>query len=198
MRTLKKFAVLAVAVFAISVVGVASASAAQFTSSTETGNLEGSALNTQEFTTNGGVVKCTAAKTTGAFKGTAMGSVFGSSTQEVTVNYSGCTAFGFASVSISPATYEFTPTTKQVHILNTITISVPLGGCTVTVPPTKTALSEVSFENAGTSNIKEISNVTGITYTSSGGLCGSSGSNGIYKGNNEVHATNGATLRFDA
>jgi hypothetical protein len=188
MRTLKKLAVVAVAVFALSVVGVASASAAQFTASA-TGELTGKATSTQKFTTGAGTVECTAAATSGKIVSEA------SPEQEVTVKYSGCKAFGFVSAEISPATYLFTAN-GEVHIQNTITISVPLGGCSVTVGPQ--TVKSVSFANAGTSNITESSNVSGIVSKGSGGLCGGANSTGKYVGNSEISRVGGGTLRFDA
>jgi hypothetical protein len=190
MRTLKKFGVLAVAVFALSVVGVASASAAEFTASA-TGSIEGHALENQVFTTNGGTVTCSTAKTKGAIVKTA------SAEQEANVNYSGCTAFTFATVDISEAKYIFNAS-GTAQITKAITITPTLLGsslCTVTVG-TQT-VSTTGFANAGTSNVKVSPNVTGISYTSTGGSCGASGTNGTYKGANEVNREGGGTLRFD-
>ncbi len=192
MRTLKKFGVLAVAVFALSVVGVASASAAQFTAS-ETGELTGKALESQTFTVSGGTVVCSTAATTGKIIHTA------AEEQEVTVNYSGCKAFSIVSVDITPATYLFHSNGK-VDIKEPITITVTggiLGNCTVNVPA-QSALGTVAFETANTNNTKVTPNVSGITYTTSGGLCGSGGSNGTYKGANEVSRVGGGFLRFDS
>jgi hypothetical protein len=190
MRTLKKFALLAVAVFALSAVGVASASAAEFTASA-TGNIQGKALENQVFVTNGGEVVCSTASTKGKIVATA------SKEQEANVTYSGCKAFGIAEVHISEAKYLFT-SSGQVHIKNTITITPTLFGfsaCTTTVGPQ--TVGTVGFANSGTSNVKVTPNVTGITYTSTGGACGSSGSNGTYKGANEVNREGGGTVRFD-
>jgi hypothetical protein len=190
MRTMKKFGVLAVAVFALSVIGVANASAAQFTASA-TGELAGEALETQVFTTNGGTVECTTAATTGSIVATA------STEQEVTVNYSGCKAFGIANVDISPATYLFTAN-GEVHIKEAVTITVTKtllsGECTVTVPAQ--TVGTVDFATNG-NNIKVTPTVTGIKYTSSGAPCGTSGENGTYTGPNEVHRVGGGTLSFD-
>jgi hypothetical protein len=188
MRLLKKFSVLAIAVFAISVVGVASASASQFTASAN-GELSGKALTNQVFVTNGGTVTCTGAATTGTVVAPS------AAKQEVTVKYSGCTAFGFASVEISPATYEFTATGGGVAILNTITIKIPLAGCSVSVGPQ--SVGSTSFSNPTTSTIKEVSSVSKIKYTSTGGLCGTSGENGTYTGNSELSRVGGGTVQYD-
>lgn len=185
MSSLKKFAALGAIVFAFSAVAVANASASSFEAS-KTGSLLGKALNTQEFTTNGGTVSCTTAKTTGTV------TELVATKQKVKVEYSGCKAFGFASASVSAAEYTLYAN-GGVDVLNTITISVPLGFCSVTVKP-QTNLGTVSYSN-NSGKIKEASNVTGITYTSSGDGCGSSGTNGKYVGGNEVELE-GGTLTF--
>jgi hypothetical protein len=186
MRTLKKFMVLAVAVFALSVVGVASASAAEFTASAN-GELLGKATSTQIFTTGAGTVECTTAATKGNV-------VTASKEQEVTVTYGNCKAFKLVGAEISPATYLFT-SNGEVHIKGTITIKVPLAGCSVTVG--EQTVKSVSFANAGTSNITETSAVTGITSKGSGGICGGANTTGTYSGTSEISRVGGGTLRFD-
>lgn len=198
MRNVKKFGVLTVAFFTISVIGVATASAAQFTYSAP-GNLRGHAVSGTEgkqvFTTGAGNVTCTTAEATGEI------TAFASSEQEFTVNYKTCTAFGIVNVDITPATYNF-HAGGTVEIVNPIAITVTggfLGNCTVTVPGSQT-VGTIKFENSGTSKIKMTPNVTSIKYHGSTGLCGSAEekSNGTYGGVNEwEYAAAGATLRFD-
>jgi hypothetical protein len=182
----KKLIVSLLAVLALSSVAVASASAHEFIAS-KTGTLKGHALNTQEFTTNGGVVKCTEAATTGKVTETK------ATSQVVKVTYGKCTAFGFVETTISPAEYLL-DASGAVKILNTILIDVKvpiIGTCSVTVGPQEIAsTSSVSYANKS-GKIEEKSNVEGITYTSSGGSCGSSGTNGKYVGNNEVELEGG-------
>ena len=190
MRSMKKFGVLAVVAFALSAIGVANASAAQFTASA-TGSITGKALATQVFTTNGGTTECSTAATSGTIEKTA------DTKQHVTVKYSGCTAFGFATVDISDATYLFT-SNGTAHIQNTIKIQPTLFGgvlCTVTVKPQ--SVNTVDFENSGANNVKVTPTVAGIVYESTGGICGSGGANGTYTGANEVSRVGGGTLRFD-
>jgi hypothetical protein len=189
MRKLRSLAGI-IGVVAICAVGAATASAAQFTASA-TGTLVGHALENQVLTTNGGEVVCSKAAAEGAIISTA------SAEQEVTVNYSGCTAFGFANVDVSPEKYLFTAF-GPVHIKNSVTITPTLFGaslCTTTVPPQ--TVSAVAFANSGLANIKEVPFVTGITYTSTGGACGLAGANGTLKGAIEWTRSGGGTLRFD-
>ncbi|HKO37481.1 MAG TPA: hypothetical protein VJU14_03845 [Solirubrobacterales bacterium] len=183
MRRFKKFGVLTVAVLALSAIGAANASAAQFTASA-TGTLSGKATSTHVFTTNGGQVKCTALAISGTIKSVA------SEEQTVEVKYSGCTAFGFATVHLTSAVYNYT-VSGQVHIEKTITITVTGAGCSQTVAP-QTVSSVGYANNAG--KLKVTPNITGIIYTSTGGLCGSSGANGTTTGTMEWERVGGGTL----
>jgi len=186
MRSMKKFGVLAVVAFALSAIGAANASAVPTFTASATGSLTGKATNTQVFKTSGGEVKCNTAATSGTITSTA------SPEQHVTVNYSGCTAFGFP-VHITPATYLFTAN-GEVHIKNTITLEVTvpfLPDCHVTVgPQTRKSVGYVPNGN----NLIVSANVTGIVYTTTGGACGSSGNAGTYTGNNEVSRVGGGSV----
>jgi hypothetical protein len=186
MRSFKKLGVL-VAILALSAIGAANASAATFTASA-TGTLTGKATTTQTFTTNAGQVKCTTAETSGNIVSTA------SPEQHVTVNYKNCTAFGFATVDITAATYLFTAD-GTVHLLNTITINVTGAGCTQTVKAQ--TLSGITYTNSGTKEIVH-ANTSGIHYVGSGGLCGSTTqTNGTYVGSNEVERVGGGSVSWD-
>jgi hypothetical protein len=190
MRSLKKFGVLVAAMFAFSAIGVASASAAQFTASA-TGEITGKALETQVFTTSGGEVRCSSIDVTGKIEKTA------SPEQHLSITYTGCTAFGFP-VHITVATYLFTAN-NTVHVNNNIVLTVTggiFGECTITVPK-QGPLGTVTYtNNAG--KIKVTPNVTGIKYTSTGGICGASGENGTYKGASESERVGGGTISWDA
>ncbi|HKO39333.1 MAG TPA: hypothetical protein VJU14_13295 [Solirubrobacterales bacterium] len=185
MHKFKKLGVL-IAVFALSAIGAANASAAQFTAS-GTGTVSGKATATQVFTTNGGQVKCTIAATTGTISSTA------TAEQTVEVKGSSCTAFGFATVHLTPAQLNFTAS-GQVHLENTVTITVTGAGCSQSIAPQ--TVSSAGFATNG-SKVKVTPNVSGITYTSTGGLCGSSGANGTLTGTSEVERVGGGSLAFD-
>jgi hypothetical protein len=187
MRTLKKFAALAVAVFAVSVVGVASASAAEFTASAK-GELVGAQTTPQEFTASGSFlpVVCTKASTTGKVEST------GALNQKVKVVYSECTVNILGSHAVNPITAEYNLLASgTVEILNNIKIEVPLLGCTTTVTAGQT-VGTVTYGTSGT-GILEASNVSGIHSTSSG-LC-PNGTTGTYKGSNLVHRINPETKK---
>jgi hypothetical protein len=185
MRTFKKLGLLAVVICALSAPGTASAQST-FTAS-GTGNVFGKALTTQTFTVNGGQIECTTAETFGPIEAVA------STKQHLTVAYRGCTAFGLANVDISPATYLFTAS-GQVHLLNTVTINVTSAGCSIDIGPQ--AVGSISYSN-NSGKLKLTPNLTGITYTSTGGTCGASGSNGTFTGNSEIERLGGGTLTYD-
>jgi hypothetical protein len=190
MRNLKKFGTLAVAVLALSAISAANGSAATFTSSA-TGTLSGKALETQVFSFNGGKVECSAAEISGTIVKTA-------DTQWHWTKYFGpCVAFGFASVDITKFTISATPWT--LHITASLVFTPTLFGmsmCTVTVNPQ--TVGGLDFANSGSSNVKVTPTVTGISYTSTGGSCGSSGENGTYTGASELNRVGGGPLRYDA
>ncbi|HKO38803.1 MAG TPA: hypothetical protein VJU14_10585 [Solirubrobacterales bacterium] len=186
MPSFKKFGLFAAAVFALSAIGAANASAAQFTASA-TGTLSGKATATQVFTTNGGQVKCTTAASSGEIKSTA------SAEQTVEVKYSGCTAFGFVNTHITPAQYNFTAS-GQAHVENTITITPTGAGCSITIHPQTDTITKFTsiFPVVIYHTQKHL-----IAYTSSGGLCGSSGNNGTFTGTGEWSRVGGGSLSYD-
>ena len=201
----KKLGALAAVVLALSAIGVASASAAQFTASA-TGSLTGEAWENQVFTFNGGTVSCTDGDMSGKIEKTA------DTQQHVTVNYSGCSAFGFSTVDISPATYQYT-SNGDLHIKNRnnaqetpvipITITPTLFGssiCTVTISAQTLDQFDgnVNFSNWGIDEVRVDPELHNIKYTSTGGACGSSGENGTLTGAGEFRRVGGGTVRFDA
>lgn len=188
MRSFKLFGAL-LAVVALGAIGVGNASAASFTA-TESAELEGTATATQVFTTEAGTVECTGLSATG-------NAVAGAQTeQEATVHYSGCQAF-FSNVHISPATYDFT-SNGEVHLTNTITITVTnvFGECTVTVTPQ--TIGTVTYSSTGTGGINLTPHVKNIAYHESGGFPCKTGTftNGTYTGDSHVFPKKGA-LSFD-
>jgi len=165
-------------------VAPASGSAAPHFKWSETGTLTGTQTSNQVFTTGPGKeVVCATAATSGTIT-EAEGEE-----QKFAVSYSGCKAFGFINATVSKAEYML-HANGEVDVLNTITINVPLGGCHVTVAPQE-GLSSVSYANSPAGEITESSAVTGISETSSGSLCGSSGANASYTGSNVVHLGSG-------
>jgi hypothetical protein len=186
MSGMKKLGVL-VAVFALCAIGAANASAAEFTS-TVAGELEVKSNAHQTFTVASGSVTCKKVVVTGK-------TALAAKNQHATVHYSECTAFGFPA-HVSAATYDFTAGdtpagVKNVHVKNTITISVTAGifSCHVTVGPQ--FLGTVDYSSSG-GNITLAPNVTGITYTTTGGACGSGGNTGKYTGSVTVGVKGGS------
>jgi hypothetical protein len=182
---LSKFALLGCVVCALSGAATAQASAASFEAS-GTGKLQGNSLNSQSFTNNSGAFSC------------AKASLAGSATQlvstdlKLTVQYESCTYFGFAIFPASPAEFDF-HANGEVDLLNPFTFSLPAGGCKITVLA-QNGLGSDTYENhSGKLIVKN--HLYGMRYSSSGGLCGSSGSNMTTSGNFEV-GLQGGTLSF--
>ena len=146
------------------------------------------------FTTNGGTSTCTNAATSGTIAKTA------DTQQHVTVNYSGCTAFGFATVDVSSTTLLFTSGTgKNLHLENAFKITPTFFGasvCTVLVGPQ--TVGTVDYVNASSSTVRLHFTVSGITYASSGGACGTSDFNGTLTGSIELSRVGGGTFQYDA
>jgi hypothetical protein len=192
MRSVKALGVLALAVFALSAISVASASAApKFTSSASGGALTGTQTSNQVFKINGGTTTCTGAASSGTVPASPSTEI------HITVHTTGCTAFGFVNTDITDATYTITAD-GSVHITNTITITPTGAGCTVTVKPQ--TVGTIAFDNkvsGGFTGVEETSAVSAITYTSTGGLCGSSGTNGTFTGNSFAHGPTGVSISWD-
>jgi hypothetical protein len=184
----------ALTVLAVSVVTASAAQAAQFTSAVEDTFLTGEQKTQNVFTTNAGEIKCNTVKFEATTKGTADGGLgFTSPTVKVHPTYSGCTAFGFEmKVDMNSCEFEFSAsgTASIVNCPSTapITVTIPIAGCTTTIA-NQGPLGAISYSNEGSpSSILVTFNVTGISYTSSGGLCGASGTNGKYTGSASTKA----------
>lgn len=200
-RKLKVFGLAVVAVLAMSAVAASAASATySFTAPEGPVFATGAQTTVNVFTTGAGTVECTTAN----FKGTQ--SAASSSDVTITPEYSGCTAFSIATtdVKMNGCTYTFTtptveksatefegvpphivcPAGSQIEITPT---SIFGSICTVKIAaqtPTGGNIKYVNGPGNGTTtrDTTVTAAVTGIHYTSTGGLCGASGTNGTYSG----------------
>lgn len=171
-----------VVVGALAAVSAAGASAAPHFKASAKGSLKGTQTGNQVFTTGAGEVSCTKAATTGTV--TNLEAV----EQEVAVKYTGCTAFSFVGAEISEAKYNL-HANGEVDVLNSIKITVPLAGCSVTVSPQK-GLKAVTYTNVS-GKIEEASKVESIVSKGTGGICGGENKTGSYKGSNLVELVGG-------
>lgn len=200
MRSLKMFGVL-LAVLAFGALGAATASAhtpAKFTA-TAGASLTGTSTVNQVFTINGGrKVTCTTVDVSGTVAENEAVS------QVAKVKYTNCTAFGFVSVDISEAEYEFTAN-GTVHILKPITITVTKTAlnshCTVSVPAQ--TVNSVDYKNNTSSpmDIEVIATVGSITYsTTENGPCPAAGhyTDGTYTGTVTVFTEDKSDITWDA
>jgi hypothetical protein len=198
-RNLKVLGLALVAALAMSALAASAASATySFGAPNAPTDGTGSQIGTNIFTTGAGTVECTSA----TFSGT-QGS---ESSSDVTISphYTGCTAFTIVGthVKMNGCTYTFTTPTVDLgggeftgespHVIctgeNQIEIT-PTGFfgsiCTVKIPGQTPTSGHVIYKNEGegtTRVVKVTATVGGIHFTSSGGICGSSGTNGSYEG----------------
>ena len=195
MRTLKFTGLAVLAACALSVAVVAPASASVFLASAIGALILNNQTNTHKFKTDGGVVECTKVTSDGITV------AFSSSSLVETVIYAGCKAFGFA-VTVSSAQYQFLAN-NSVNLLNTVVITSSIGACSVKASSAgNQGLGTVLYlpdpNNSKALNIK--AEISGISYLSSGGICGSTGElhNGTYTGEVLAFLENGGTLAWDA
>jgi hypothetical protein len=189
---LKFIGFLAVAIMAMSAVAASAASAANFGTQSAPTFLKGVQETKNVFTVTGGTVKCTGAEFTSA-------EIKNKEESAITVHpeYTGCTAFGQAATvdtgTISDGcNYILTATstttggvTIECEAGNNIVVTATTAACTITVGGQVPTNNMIDYENRGSGAIADVlvtSTVEGIKYTSSGGICGASGTNGTYTG----------------
>lgn len=170
MQRVKALGLALVAMLALSGLAVSSASASLFLAHPTGGTFPALILdvNVGNHTFQvgtGAPVVCTSAKSHGIAT-----SLFGL-LQKETVNYSGCTAFGFVVSAVSQAEYLFSADLKVTQ-LNTVVITVKaITPCWVIVSPSGNAnLDSVHYGNEG-NDLKINATVKGITAWGSGGEC---------------------------
>jgi hypothetical protein len=87
--------------------------------------------------------------------------------------------------TVSVGEYEF-DANGSVAVLYTLVITSAIEGCTIKIAPASNKdLQAVKYETKG-AKLLEASELTGITYTASGGVCGASGKSGTYTGSAEI------------
>jgi hypothetical protein len=188
MRNIRQLGLALVTVCAFCAMAVSSASASLFLAHPP-GLLLAKALLTQVFHTHAGNVECTALK--GHGEATSLRAL----TQELTISYTGCTAFGLAA-KITTVKYLFSADNGLVTLLNTVLITAT--GCTVTVPSNKnTSLQTLKYLNNGNDIIVD-PEVTGIDSVGVGASCAyAEEAIGTYKGSSLVALEGPGTVRWD-
>jgi hypothetical protein len=187
-----KFAFLVVGLAALLAFGAMSASAAsasaQFHAESSPTFFKGEQETKNVLTTTGGTFKCTGADfTSGEVRGTSF------ETLQVHPEYTGCTGLGQQAVVNSYGCYfGMSANSAGVGALRIncetgkqITMTWLTAGCTWTIGAQTPANDLISYENQGTGAQRRIVvtfHLEGIQYTSSGGLCGASGTNGTLTG----------------
>lgn len=207
MKHLKTLGLVAVAIAALTAfVGVSSASAAQFKSSSSPVMLFGEDTGNHVFKVDGQSVTCKKAVFEKASLATPANVVTG-----VTAAYNECTAFGFAgaTVNMGNCTYEFQQPNATLNgkvafrcTSGTAKVFSSVFGseCEVTIgEASNTSLSNVSYANNAT-GVTITAGVTGITANKikDNGLCPLSGTgstaNATYEGPTNVNGTGGINV----
>lgn len=194
---LKAMGLALVAVFALSAMVAASASASAFHSEASSTIITGSGEGTHTFTASGFSVECT----TATFKGTSSGTE--TSSLEMHPEYSGCeSSLGAAPVDTAGCNYVFNATTNgtghlpsNISCTGTSTIKVTAPGCTLSFG-TQNTTGGVKATNLGTGSSRDTTVDATVTasFTKSGSFCFViSGNTGTYTGNTTVvgYANNG-------
>lgn len=174
-----------IAMLAFGIAMTATASAASFLSSAKE-KLLYTNVSEQAFVTEAGTAECSnEAVTAGESAGAE------TTEEDVTVQYSGCTAFGFLEATISPAEYGLS-TEGEVFIKKLISIKTI--GCEVSVPAQ--SVNKMDYATKGNNLLFEPL-ISGIEYTVSGSVCAKTGAfaNGTYKGHSEMMIAHG-TLSY--
>jgi hypothetical protein len=170
----------------MSLAAVASASAHEFVAN-KTGTLKGVSTNHQKFKTSSGTVECLKETSEGKIESTK------SETNIEKVKYEECTAFGFVVSKVSEAEFEFNAA-GTATVRNKIVLEIEAAEpCTITINKgtANTGLKTVTYKNVAGGTMTVEAAVKGITYTTSGGECGSAGTNGEYSGNTKAELIGG-------
>ncbi|HEY1853020.1 MAG TPA: hypothetical protein VGG40_00405 [Solirubrobacterales bacterium] len=150
--------------------------------------LAGEQMTENIVTVNGGALKCTKQVFQSA-------EIIGTNwlTSSLAPELSGCTFIGqTATANTSGCKIVLTASSSVAGTMaisceagKSITYTANTSKCTVTIPAQEPGTPTISFTNEGSGATRTILvtwSVSGITYTSSGGACGTSGSNGKLSG----------------
>ncbi len=182
-HAIKSVALALGATLMLSALGVAEASAHEFVAS-KIGKIKGRGTTAQVYKTSAGSIECAASTYSGEMTAVRQESA------DIDLLLTSCTAFGHtAEVSQS---LELLDSAGAVSIKSTILIKVPVAGCEIKMEPivANQGLEGVVYKNSAGKILVE-SKVSGITYTSSGGLCGESGTKGSHTGSSELELEGG-------
>jgi hypothetical protein len=155
--------------------------------------LKGEQTGKHVFVFASGVVKCSKALFTG-------GKVTGLSASTVVVHpkYSECVGWGWPVVVTTGCDFELSATSSTVGAMRIvceagaeITIEVPIAGCSIKIPGQTPSMPTVDYTDEGSGSSRSVLlgfDAGGLTYTSSGGPCGTSGAAATYMGSASTRA----------
>lgn len=195
-RRVVSVSVLALALLALSLSATSSASAAQYKVETVPAFVQGVGEGSQTFTA-GAKIECAAKKNAAVIKAIA-GVVIA-----LVALYEACKLAGQSSkVETNECVFEAGEPTGSASpfTVKTVKIACPTGkeivvtattaGCTIKIG-SQTTTGTTTAANAGSGTTRALTfgwNISGIKYTSSGGICGTSGTTGTYSGKEVIKA----------
>jgi hypothetical protein len=161
----------ALSVTAVGAVSV-SATGHEFVAS-KTGKTKGKQTDAQVFKTTAGTLECNFVSGSGEI------TELKSALHKETLTYSGCSAFGYSTVNITPAHFEFSAN-GSIRLEKSITI-IPEGASCEIVIPAQT-VSEINYKNESGGKIKATANAFKITSKGTGHECGGEEKGASYTG----------------
>jgi hypothetical protein len=141
------------------------------------------ATTAQFFEVSAGTIEC--AKASGVFEVSSLHS----ETIHMNVGYTECTAFGQA-IEVSPADYELNAS-GTIAFAKALTISPSVAGCDIVFGTAANRDREaVSYAN-NPNKLRLVQELSGLSYTSSGGICGAGGKEGKLEGTLQLELEGG-------
>jgi hypothetical protein len=200
MRKTHRFIAVGLAILAVLAVGAVSASASQaatFGSESSANYLKGEQTTRNVWTTDGGKWECTGARYEG-------GPVSGKEFSEVALHpmVTGCTMIGLPlSVNANGCTVNLSAASTAAIQCGAAPIEFTLNpiSCKVTMGTQTPGKAEVSYTNVGsgpTAYVLLTWHLAGIAYTSSGGFCGASGTDGTLSGTVAIKDYSASNFKF--
>jgi hypothetical protein len=198
-RKFKCFAITAVAAMALVAIPASAASAANFQTESSPAYVAGTASGEGFFNLNGWTAKCTSQ----SYKSNALsGSVV--ATVEVEPAYSQCSTLGQkVSFAFNGCKYQLSATSTSAGAVaivcppeKEIVVTMLTAGCTLKIKG-QTPGSAVAYKGTGIGASRALDlnvHMENLKWSSSGGICGASGTNGTFQGSFPLKAYTNSAL----
>jgi hypothetical protein len=161
----------ALGIIALGAISV-SASGHEFLAS-RTGRTTSKGTTVQVFTVGAGTIECSTVAGSGEVTATK------STVHRESLTYSGCEAFGFSRVNITPVKFEFSAN-GSAKLEKGVTITPEGAGCDVLIPAQ--TVTNLTYTNEPEGRLLASASVGGIRSKGTGGACGGESTEGSYSG----------------